>query len=68
MTGTASQSSFAIAAGGGVDVALTRNLVWRFAEIDYLMTNFTGSSLGGNGRQDNLRLGTGIVSALWFAE
>ena len=61
LTGDASQSAFALAAGGGVDVALTRNIVWRFAEIDYLMTNFTGSSLGGNGRQDNLRLGTGIV-------
>jgi outer membrane protein OmpA-like peptidoglycan-associated protein len=35
--------------------------VWRFAEIDYLMTNFSGPSVGGNARQDNLRLGTGIV-------
>jgi outer membrane protein OmpA-like peptidoglycan-associated protein len=35
--------------------------VWRFAEIDYYMTNFSGSSLGGNSRQDNLRLGSGIV-------
>jgi outer membrane protein OmpA-like peptidoglycan-associated protein len=61
MTGADSQSAFAIAAGGGVDVALTRNIVWRFAEIDYLMTNFSGPSLGGNARQDNLRLGTGIV-------
>jgi outer membrane protein OmpA-like peptidoglycan-associated protein len=61
MTGTVSQSSFTLAAGGGVDIALTRNIVWRFAEIDYLMTNFTGSTLGGNGRQDNLRLGSGIV-------
>jgi outer membrane protein OmpA-like peptidoglycan-associated protein len=61
MTGAASQSSFALAAGGGVDIALTRNFVWRFAEIDYLMTNFTGPSLGGNGHQNNLRLGTGIV-------
>jgi outer membrane protein OmpA-like peptidoglycan-associated protein len=61
MTGDASQSAFALAAGGGVDIALTRNIVWRFAEIDYLMTNFSGSSLGGNARQDNLRLGTGIV-------
>jgi outer membrane protein OmpA-like peptidoglycan-associated protein len=61
MTGDGSQSAFALAAGGGVDIALTRNIVWRFAEIDYLMTNFTGSSLGGNGRQDNLRLGSGIV-------
>jgi len=61
MTGDASQSAFALAAGGGVDVALTRNIVWRFAEIDYLMTNFSGSSVGGNARQDNLRLATGIV-------
>jgi len=61
MTGDASQSAFALAAGGGVDIALTRNIVWRFAEIDYLMTNFSGSALGGNAREDNLRLGTGIV-------
>jgi outer membrane protein OmpA-like peptidoglycan-associated protein len=61
MTGAGGQSAFTLAAGGGVDVVLSRNVVWRFAEIDYLMTNFTGPSLGGNGRQDNLRLGTGIV-------
>ena len=61
MTGAASQSSFALAAGGGVDIALSQNFVWRFAEIDYLMTNFTGPSVGGNGHQNNLRLGTGIV-------
>lgn len=61
MTGVGSQSAFALAAGGGVDVALTKNIVWRFAEIDYLMTAFSGPSLGGNARQNNLRLGTGIV-------
>src|SRR5579872_1829148 len=61
MTGADSQSAFALLAGGGVDVALTRNIAWRFAEIDYLMTNFSGPSVGGNARQDNLRLGTGIV-------
>jgi outer membrane protein OmpA-like peptidoglycan-associated protein len=61
MTGTSAQSAFALAAGGGVDVVLTKNIVWRFAEIDYLMTNFTGSSVGGTGRQDNLRLASGIV-------
>jgi outer membrane protein OmpA-like peptidoglycan-associated protein len=61
MTGADSQSAFAIAAGGGVDIALTRNIAWRFAEIDYLMTNFSGPSVGGNARQDSLRLGTGIV-------
>src|SRR5580704_4583595 len=61
MTGAGSQSAFALAAGGGVDIALTKNIVWRFAELDYLMTNFSGPSVGGNARQDNLRLGTGIV-------
>src|SRR5580704_4057636 len=61
MTGDGNQSAFALAAGGGVDIALSKYIVWRFAEIDYLMTNFSGSSLGGNGRQDNLRLGSGIV-------
>jgi outer membrane protein OmpA-like peptidoglycan-associated protein len=61
MTGADSQSAFAIAAGGGVDIALTRSIAWRFAEIDYLMTNFSGPSVGGNARQDNLRLGTGVV-------
>jgi outer membrane protein OmpA-like peptidoglycan-associated protein len=60
-TGTESQSSFSLVAGGGVDIVFTRNIAWRFAEIDYLMTNFSGTNLGGNGRQDNLRLGTGIV-------
>ncbi|MGB9465822.1 MAG: OmpA family protein [Candidatus Acidiferrum sp.] len=61
ITGDNGQTAFAIVAGGGVDIVLTKNIAWRFAEIDYLMTNFSGSFLGGNARQDNLRLGTGIV-------
>jgi outer membrane protein OmpA-like peptidoglycan-associated protein len=61
MTGTSSQTSFALAAGGGVDIVLSNHVAWRFAEIDYLMTNFSGSSVAGDARQDNLRLGTGIV-------
>ncbi|MGC0771673.1 MAG: Ig-like domain-containing protein [Candidatus Acidiferrum sp.] len=61
MTGNSSQNSFAMAAGGGVDVVLTKNIAWRIAQIEYLMTDYSGASLGGNARQDNLRLGTGIV-------
>ena len=26
--------------GGGVDIVLWKNLAWRFAQIDYLQTNF----------------------------
>jgi outer membrane protein OmpA-like peptidoglycan-associated protein len=61
LTGTQSQNAFALAAGGGVDIVLSKHIAWRFAQIDYLMTNFSGLNLGGNARQDNLRLGTGIV-------
>jgi outer membrane protein OmpA-like peptidoglycan-associated protein len=61
MTGDVSQNAFALAAGGGVDVVLSKHVAWRFAQIDYLMTNFSGPNIGGNARQSNLRLGTGIV-------
>ena len=61
MTGSQSQDAFALAAGGGVDVILTRNVAWRFFEADYLMTNFTGALLNPDGRQNNFRIGTGIV-------
>jgi len=61
MTGTDHQNAFALATGGGVDVVLAKNLAWRFAQIDYLMTNFSGPSLGSSGRQNNLRLGSGLV-------
>ena len=61
ITGGERQSTFAMATGGGVDVVLTKNLAWRFAQIDYLMTNFTGGGVGTSGRQNNLRLGSGLV-------
>jgi outer membrane protein OmpA-like peptidoglycan-associated protein len=61
MTGTGSQDAFALAAGGGVDVVFNKWFAWRFAQIDYLMTNFSGPSLNDNARQNNLRLGSGVV-------
>jgi len=61
ITGDRSQNAFALAAGGGVDVVLTKNIAWRFAQIDYLMTSFSGPNLSGQARQDNLRLGSGLV-------
>ncbi len=60
--GAQSQSNFALAPGGGVDIVLTRNLAWRFAELNYFMTNFSGSGVGATGRQNNFRAGTGIVA------
>ena len=61
VTGDRSQSVFALAVGGGVDVVLTKYLTWRFVQADYLMTNFSGTLLNANGRQNNFRIGTGAV-------
>jgi outer membrane protein OmpA-like peptidoglycan-associated protein len=61
LTGGGSQNVFALAGGGGVDVVLSKYVAWRFAQIDYLMTTYSGANLGGNAVQNNLRLGTGIV-------
>jgi outer membrane protein OmpA-like peptidoglycan-associated protein len=61
LTGTGNQSSFAIAAGGGVDLVINKYLAWRVAQLDYFMTNFSGPAVGGNARQDNFRVGTGGV-------
>jgi outer membrane protein OmpA-like peptidoglycan-associated protein len=66
LTGDRGQSAFALAAGGGVDVVITRYLAWRFAQLDYVMTNFSGTGVGGNARQDNFRAATGIVLRFGF--
>jgi outer membrane protein OmpA-like peptidoglycan-associated protein len=59
--GGQSQSAFATAAGGGVDMVLTKNLAWRVAQLDYLMTTFSGTFLGPSARQNNFRAATGVV-------
>jgi outer membrane protein OmpA-like peptidoglycan-associated protein len=61
MTGTGTQSAYALATGGGVDMVLNKNLAWRVAQLDYLRTNFSGPALGANARQNNFRVGTGLV-------
>lgn len=61
ITGDQGQNSFALAAGGGVDVILFKSLAWRFFEADYLMTNYSGPLVGASARQNNFRIGTGLV-------
>src|SRR5467141_991252 len=61
LVGTTNQNAFAMATGGGVDMVLTKNFAWRLAQLDYLMTTFSGLPLGASGRQNNLRAGTGLV-------
>jgi outer membrane protein OmpA-like peptidoglycan-associated protein len=61
LSGATSQNAFAMATGGGIDVVLTKELAWRFAQFDYLMTNHSGPGFGANARQNNFRAGTGLV-------
>jgi hypothetical protein len=61
LTGVSGQTAFAMAAGGGVDIVLSKNVAWRLFEADYLMTKFSSPSLNADDRQDNFRVGTGVV-------
>src|SRR6267143_2871595 len=61
LVGVSSQSAFAMAAGGGIDMVLTKNLAWRVAQLDYLMASFSGPAVTATGRQNNFRAGTGLV-------
>ena len=61
LNGLRTADAFALAAGGGVDVVLNKYVAWRFMQVDYLMTSFSGPNVGGNARQDTFRIGTGIV-------
>jgi opacity protein-like surface antigen len=53
--GSASSNAFAMTAGGGADVTLTRHLTFRAIQVEYLYTHFGGAS------QNNVRLQSGIV-------
>jgi opacity protein-like surface antigen len=53
--GSASTNAFAMAAGGGADVTLTRRISLRAIQVDYLYTHFGGAS------QNNVRIQSGIV-------
>jgi hypothetical protein len=61
LVGVSGQHAFAIATGGGVDLVLTKNIAWRFAQLDYLMTTHSGPALGASGRQNSFRAATGLV-------
>lgn len=53
--GSGSTNAFAMAAGGGADIVLTRHVSFRAVQFDYLYTHFGGAS------QNNFRLQSGIV-------
>lgn len=54
-SGRASDTSFAVGVGVGIDARIIPGVAWRVIEGDYIPTHFFGQ------RQDNGRLSTGIV-------
>jgi outer membrane protein OmpA-like peptidoglycan-associated protein len=61
ITGTGTQNAFAMAPGGGVDLVLNKNLAWRVAELNYVLTSFSGPAVAATGRQNSFRAATGLV-------
>ncbi len=57
----ASENNFAMTAGGGIDVKLSRHVSIRPIQAEYFMTKIPDNL---NNRQDNLRIGAGIVVRL----
>jgi opacity protein-like surface antigen len=55
---TGPENNFAMTAGGGVDFKLSRHVSVRPVQAEYFMTKIPD---GLNNRQNNLRLGTGMV-------
>ena len=53
--GSNATNAFAMTAGGGADITLTRHVSFRAIQVEYLYTHFGGAS------QNNLRLQSGIV-------
>ena len=58
-----SESSFTMAAGGGLDIALTHHVALRLFQAEYVLTDFKNpySSTGGTQRQNDMRLSAGLV-------
>jgi outer membrane immunogenic protein len=53
-----SSNAFALIAGGGLDIGIARHFAIRAFEADYYRTQFAN---GVNDRQNNLRLGAGVI-------
>lgn len=53
--GSGSDTAFATAVGGGIDVRIARGIYWRVIQGNYLPTRFNG------GTQNNVRVSTGLV-------
>ncbi len=58
------ENSFAMTAGGGLDLKVSHHLAIRMIQAEYLMTGFDNSSTGASATQNDMRLSSGIVFRL----
>jgi outer membrane protein OmpA-like peptidoglycan-associated protein len=56
-----SENSFAMTAGGGLDLRVRPHFAIRLFQAEYLMTRFTNFTTGVSGTQNDIRLSSGIV-------
>lgn len=57
LLGSNSNNSFALTAGGGLDIGISRHFAIRPAQLDYFLTRFSN---GSNDHQNNFRFSAGI--------
>jgi hypothetical protein len=55
------QNTFAITAGGGLDLRVHRHFAIRLIQAEYLMTRFPDTSTANTSTQNDMRLSSGIV-------
>jgi len=56
-----SNNAFDFIIGGGIDIPITKNIAFRPAEIDYVLTRFGNGFTGGNNNQSNFRYQAGVT-------
>jgi len=55
------ENKFAMTAGGGLDIGVSRHVAIRLVQAEYLMTSFKNLGTGADARQNDMRLSSGIV-------
>jgi opacity protein-like surface antigen len=55
------ENKFAMTAGGGLDIGISRHFAIRLVQAEYMMTSFENLGTGADARQNDMRLSSGIV-------
>jgi outer membrane protein OmpA-like peptidoglycan-associated protein/opacity protein-like surface antigen len=58
------QTAFAMTAGAGLDIGLTRHVAFRAVQAEYLMTRFPNPTTQASASQNDIRISSGIVFRL----